>query len=163
LQKNSLTSASQIKHPCRAAIAKPLITDDAKRQKRWCDDHKTWTSDDLKYVTWSDKLSFMMFSTSGQVYIRRMPKEAYNPAFVVPTVKYEDGFMMICAATSWYSAGPIITLNGRIITSDYVGILGNQANTIVQAWLCNNDAIFQEDNLLTHTHTHTSQKCSVLV
>jgi len=82
-----------------------------------------------------------------------MPKEAYNPAFLVPTVKYEHGFMMIWAATSWYSAGPIITLNGRIITSDYVDILGNPANTIVQTLLCNNDVIFQEDNLLTHTHT----------
>ena len=32
-------------------IAKPLITEDnTKRQKRCCDDHKTWTSNDWKYV-----------------------------------------------------------------------------------------------------------------
>jgi hypothetical protein len=92
-------------------------------KKRWCDDHKT--SDYLKYVIWSDELSFTMFSISGQVYIRRMPKEAYNPAFLVPTVKYDDGSVMIWAAISWYSAGPIITLNGQIITSDYMDILGN--------------------------------------
>ena len=59
LHKNSLTRASQIQHPCTVAIAKPLITEiDAKRRKRWCDDHKTWTSDDLKYVIWSDEVSF---------------------------------------------------------------------------------------------------------
>ena len=37
----------------RAAIAKPLITENnAERQKRWCDDHKTWMSDDWKYIIW---------------------------------------------------------------------------------------------------------------
>jgi hypothetical protein len=31
----------------RAAIVTPLTTENnAKRRKRWCDDHKTWTSDD---------------------------------------------------------------------------------------------------------------------
>ena len=32
----------------RAAIAKPLITENnaKSKKKRWCDDHKTWMSDD---------------------------------------------------------------------------------------------------------------------
>jgi hypothetical protein len=35
----------------RATIAEPLIPENnAKRWKRWVDDHKTWTSDDCKYV-----------------------------------------------------------------------------------------------------------------
>ena len=33
---------------------------------------------------------------------------------------------MIWAAISWYSTGPIITLNGQNTASDYVNILGNQ-------------------------------------
>ena len=53
-----------------------------------------------------------MFPTSGPVYVWRMPKEAYNTAFLVPTVKYGDGSVTIWAAISWYSVGPIITLNG---------------------------------------------------
>jgi len=60
--------------------------------------------------------------------------------------------VMIWAAISWYSAGPIITLNGRITTSDDMDILHNPVLTMAQMLLCNNDAIFlQEDNLLTHT------------
>jgi predicted transcriptional regulator len=51
----------------KAAIATPLtIENSAKRRKRWCDDHKTWTSDDWKYVIWSDELFFTLFPTSGQ-------------------------------------------------------------------------------------------------
>jgi hypothetical protein len=49
--------------------------------------------------------------------------EAYNPECLVPTVKHGDGYVMTWAAVSWYSAGPIITLNGRITASDYT--LGN--------------------------------------
>jgi hypothetical protein len=48
-----------------AAIAKPLIIENnAKRQKQWYYDHKTWMFDDWKYVIWSDK-SFFTFPTSG--------------------------------------------------------------------------------------------------
>jgi hypothetical protein len=37
--------------PIRASIAKPLITENnLKKWKIWCDDHKTWPSDDWKYI-----------------------------------------------------------------------------------------------------------------
>jgi len=52
------------------------------------------------------------------------PKKAYNPICLVPTVKHGGGSVMIWAAMSWYSAGPIVTLNGRITASDYVDTLG---------------------------------------
>jgi len=56
----------------RASTANPLITENnAKRHKRWHDDHKTWMSDDWKYVMWSDQLSFTLFPTSGWVYVWR--------------------------------------------------------------------------------------------
>jgi hypothetical protein len=51
-----------------AAIVNTLITENnAKRRKRWWDDHKTWTSDEWKYVIWSDELSFTLLPTSGRV------------------------------------------------------------------------------------------------
>ena len=53
--------------------------------------------------------------------------------------------MTIWAAISCYSAGPIITLNGQIAASDYVDILGNQVRPVVQMFLPNNGAIFQDD------------------
>jgi len=42
----------------------------------------------------------------------KCPKEAYNLECLVPTVEHGSGSVMIWAAISWYSAGPIITLNG---------------------------------------------------
>ena len=93
----------------RSAIAKPPITENnTKRRKGWRDVDKTWTSDDWKYVKWSDELSCTLFPTSG-----RTPKEACNPECLVPTVKHGGGSVMIWAAISWCSAGLISTLNGR--------------------------------------------------
>jgi hypothetical protein len=112
----------------RAAVAKHVIIENnAKRRKRRCDDHKTWTSDIWENVIWSP--------TSGRDYVWRTPKEGYNPECLAPTVKHGRGSEMIWAAISWYSAGPIITLNGRITTSDYVDILGNRVNPTVQCCL----------------------------
>ena len=102
-----------------AWIAKRLVTDNnAKGRKRWCNNHKTWLSDDWKYIIWSDESPFTLFPTSGRVYVWRMPKEAYNAECLVPTVKHGGGSVMIWAAILCCFAGPIITLNGRITASD---------------------------------------------
>jgi hypothetical protein len=48
-----------------AAMAELLITEnDTLRRKIVCDDHKTWTSYDWRYITWSDESS-ILFPTSG--------------------------------------------------------------------------------------------------
>jgi hypothetical protein len=65
-------------------------------------------------------------------------------------MKGGGGSMMILAVISWYSAGPIITLNGQIAASDCVNILGNQVHPSVQV-LPNNDAIFQDHKTLKRT------------
>jgi hypothetical protein len=57
---------------------------------------------------------------------------------------------MIWAAISWYTADPIITLNGEITASDYIDILGNQVYQMVQMFP-NIDAVFQDDSLPIHT------------
>jgi hypothetical protein len=44
-----------------------------------------------------------------------------------------------------YSAGPVLTLNGRITASEYLDIWGGQVHTLVQVLFPNNDANFQEN------------------
>jgi hypothetical protein len=44
------------------------------------------------HVIWSDELSF---TTSGRVYIWRIPKKAYNPEYLVPTAKPEGCSVMV--------------------------------------------------------------------
>jgi hypothetical protein len=66
--------------------------------------------------------------------------------------------VIIWAAISWYSARPIITLNGRIIASDYANILSNQVCPMDQMLFPNNYAIFQDDTSPTHT-ARSVQSC----
>jgi hypothetical protein len=106
-----------------------------------------------------DKLYFMLFPTSGRVYILRTPKEAYDPECLVLTVKHKDGSVMVWAAISWYSFDPVTTLHGQITTSDYVDIFGNQVHPVIQTLFLNNDAVFQDDNA---PHSH-GWNCSVMV
>jgi hypothetical protein len=54
--------------------------------------------------------------------------------------------VMIWAAISRYSAGPIIALNGKITASEYVNILGDPVNPVVQMLFCNSDGIFQDES-----------------
>jgi hypothetical protein len=117
-----------------AAIAKHLSTENnAKRRKRWYDDHITRTPGDRKYVVWSDESFFTLFPTSGRVCVWRTPKEAHNPECLVPpTAEHGGSSVTIWAAISWYSAGPVITLNDEITASDCVDILGNLVHPVVQ-------------------------------
>jgi len=79
-----------------------------------------------------------------------MPKKACKPEFLVPTLKHGDGSVMIWASIYWYSAGPIITLNGRIM-SVTMWTLGNWVHPMVHMLFPNNDAVFQDDILPIHT------------
>ena len=135
-----------------AVIAEPLITENnIKMRKRWCNDDETWMSDDCKYVIWPDESSFTLFPASGRIYVWRTPKKTYNPECLVQTVKHGGGSVIIWAAISWYSAGPVTTLNGRITASENVAILDNQVRPVVQILFPNNDAIFQDANPPIHT------------
>ena len=122
-----------------------------KRWKRWCDDHKTWPSDDWKYIIWSDVLSFSLFPTSGRVYVWTSPKEVHNPAcLVLPVVKHGARSVMIWAAISSTVLVLYLFWIVLITASDCMDILGSQLHPVVQVLFPNNDAIFQDD-LPIHT------------
>lgn len=58
---------------------------------------------------------------------------------------------MVCAAISWYSMGPMVTLQGRITGKDYVTILADHVHPMVQYLFPNGDGMFQDDNAPIHT------------
>jgi hypothetical protein len=63
-------------------------------------------------------------SSIRPVCVRRTPKKTYNLEYLVPTVKHGARSVVIWAAISWYSAGSIIFLIGRITAGDYVDVIG---------------------------------------
>jgi hypothetical protein len=88
-----------------AAIFIPVITESDDQMRKRCattikPGHQTTGK---ARVMWSDEPSFTLFPTSRGVYVWRTPKEAYNPACLVPTVKHGGGSVVVWAAISWYS------------------------------------------------------------
>jgi hypothetical protein len=100
---------------------------------------------------WSDESSFMLFPTSGRVYVWRTPKEAYSAEYLVPAVKHWEGAVIVWAAISWYCVGPIITLHGQTTAREYVDRLCNQVHPMIQTLFLNNDLVLQDDNAPIHT------------
>jgi hypothetical protein len=66
--------------------------------------------------------------------------EAYNPECLIPVVEHGGRSVVVWAAISWYSAGPLIALNSRITASDCLDILGNQVHRVVRTFT-NTDAV----------------------
>ena len=97
--------------------------------------------------------SVSLFAASGL-----KPEEVHKTERLIWTAKHGCGSVVIFAAMSWYSAGPLVTLNCRITASDYVDTVGNQVLPAVQMSFPKNIAVFQRDYSPAH-----SQKCSVLV
>jgi hypothetical protein len=102
-------------------------------------------------VIWSDESSFTLFPTSGRVYFWRIPKEAVNPECLFPTLKHEEGSVMVWAAIMvQHSVGPLFTHHGQITARDYVDRLSNQVYPMIQTLFPNTYAVFQDDNAPIH-------------
>ena len=136
----------------RAAIRKPLLSKtNVSKRLEWCRNLQNWSIEQWKNVIFSDESSFTLFPTSGRVYVWRQPKEAYDPTCILPTVKHGGGSVMIWGAISWKSAGPMISLHGRINSRDYLRILSDQVHPMVRELFPDGDAFFQDDNAPIHT------------
>jgi hypothetical protein len=61
------------------------------------------------------------------------------------------GSVMVWAAISWNSLGPIVALHGMINSKDYLNILGDHVHPVVQALFIDVDGIFHDDNVPIHT------------
>ena len=57
---------------------------------------------------------------------------------------------MVWAAVSWFSAGPIVTLKGRIAGEKYREVLADQVHPMMKILFPAGDGIFQDDNAPIH-------------
>lgn len=143
-------------HKCgfygRAAIRKPLLSkNNVSKRLEWSHNLRNWSLEQWKNVIFSDESSYTLFPTAGRVYVWRQPKEAFNSDCLLPTVKHGGGSVMIWGAISWKSAGPMISLHGRITSHDYIKILSDQIHPMVQELFTEGNAVFQDDNAPIHT------------
>lgn len=142
----------------RAAALKPLLTKkhiDARLCKalEW----SRWPFRKLKQIVFSDESRFNLFNNDGRVRVWRLPNTRYLSKNCMPTVKGNNGSIMVWGAISYYGVGPLVVVDGNLNSVQYTRILSTHLHTMTDSHGFNDDFIFQQDNAPCHKSKHTME------
>lgn len=135
----------------RAARKKPLLRRiQRKRRVDFAKSHWSWTTNQWKYLLWSDETKINRLGPDGRRYVRRPINQEFNPRYISPVVKHGGGSIMVWGCFSWNGVGPIYKIDGILNKEKYVAIL----NDVMLPWAEENLPViwqFQQDNDPKHT------------
>ena len=95
-----------------------------------------------------------IFGIPGAVYVCHREGEAFHPDCVVPTVKFEEGSVMVWGCMASSGTGMLYTCEDRMNSTIYTNMLDQVYRTSLTKIFNNNipsDVIFQQDNAPCHT------------
>ena len=67
-----------------------------------------------KRVLWSDESTFNLFRTDGKVMVWCAPKEEFQPACTVPTVKHGGGNVKVWGCFTWNGVESLAFIDGNM-------------------------------------------------
>jgi hypothetical protein len=108
----------------RIARKKPLINENQKECRlAWAQNYLHWTVEQWRNVEFSDETSYTVFPRSGRKWIWRRVGEAYNPKYLVRTVKHGGGKIQVWGSFSWFGIGPLHWIKETLTGAKYREIL----------------------------------------
>lgn len=135
----------------RVARKKPLVAEKQRKKRiQFAKSHAGWTTNQWKYIVWSDETKINRISQDGARHIRRPKGQAYKPRFVIPVVKHGGGSIYVWGCFSWNGVGPIYRIEGTLTAAKYTEILRD----VLVPWADQNMPViwkFQQDNNPKHT------------
>ncbi|KAI3407895.1 hypothetical protein GPALN_016368 [Globodera pallida] len=101
-------------------------------------------------VLFSDEAPFHLYNSAVRRFIRRPPQTRYHKRYIVPTVKFGGGTVMVWGCMSRDGLGPLVRIHGTMDRFQYRDIM--QAHMLPHLRdKMPPDVVFQQDNDPKHT------------
>ncbi len=139
-------------YKCNKLLLRPhrvplLSAKNRKQGLQFAQNHQNWTIEDWKNVAWSDESRFMRHS-DGRVRIWHKEHESMDPSCLVSTTG--GGGVMVWGIFSWHTLGPLVPIEHRLNTTDYLSIVADHVHPFMTTVYPSSDVYFQQDNAPCH-------------
>lgn len=139
----------------RIGKRKPFVNEkNRKKRLEWTKEKVDWDPE-WDYIIWSDESRFEVFGGDGRHNVWRLPKEKYDVNCLVPTFKSGRKGVMVWGCFSSAGLGPLVRINGRQTSKDYIETLDDHLIPYLEALDNQDDYLFQDDNAPIHRAKRT--------
>lgn len=104
-----------------------------------------------KNVIWSDESRFKIFRSDGPSQVWRENGKRYNIENIRPSIKHGSDGIMVWGCFSGKGLGPLVKVDGRMNSQDYIEILENYLVPLIVTQFHGRGYKFQDDNASMHT------------
>ena len=126
----------------------PLLTKCHRQLRlRWAREHRDWTIDQWKRVSWSDESRFAILHADGRIRIHCLPGERLLSQCITGHTKASGGCIMLCGTFSWASLEPVVVLEQTLNAMECLNIIANQLHLDMVPVFPTENGKFQQKNV----------------
>ncbi|GBO10338.1 hypothetical protein AVEN_110192-1 [Araneus ventricosus] len=104
---------------------------------QWAREHRDWTMDEWKRVSWSDESRFLIHHVDGRVRVRRLPGEQLLPCCTGGHTQASGGGIMLWGTFLWATLGAVVVVELTMKAANYLNIIADQIKPLHDVCLPN--------------------------